>query len=32
MVPHFIRPGEILRIEVATGKYVDRVRTDIKRV
>ena len=32
MVPHFIRPGEIVRIEVATGKYVDRVRTDIKRV
>ena len=32
MVPHFIRPGEIVRIEVATGKYVDRVRTDTKRV
>jgi elongation factor P len=32
MVPQFIRPGEIVRIEVATGKYVDRVRTDIKRV
>jgi elongation factor P len=31
MVPHFIRPGEIVRIEVATGKYVDRVRTDLKR-
>jgi elongation factor P len=32
MVPQFIRPGEIVRIEVATGKYLDRVRTDIKRV
>ncbi|MGH9425046.1 MAG: elongation factor P [Terriglobia bacterium] len=32
MVPHFIRPGEIVRVEVATGKYVDRVRTDVKRV
>jgi len=32
MVPQFIRPGEIVRIEVATGKYVDRVRTDVKRV
>jgi len=32
LVPQFIRPGEIVRIEVATGKYVDRVRTDLKRV
>ncbi len=32
MVPQFIRPGEIVRIEVATGKYVDRVRTDLKRL
>jgi len=32
LVPHFIRPGEIVRIEVATGKYVDRVRTDLKRL
>jgi elongation factor P len=32
MVPQFIRPGEIVRVDVATGKYVDRVRTDIKRV
>jgi elongation factor P len=32
MVPQFIRPGEIVRIEVATGKYLDRVRTDLKRV
>jgi elongation factor P len=32
MVPQFIRPGEIVRIDVATGKYVDRVRSDLKRV
>ncbi len=32
MVPQFIRPGELVRIEVATGKYLDRVRADIKRV
>jgi len=32
MVPHFIRSGEIVRVEVATGKYIDRVRTDIKKV
>ena len=32
MVPQFIKPGEIVRIEVATGKYVDRVRTDAKKV
>jgi len=32
MVPQFIRSGEIVRIEVATGKYVDRVRTSAKRV
>jgi elongation factor P len=31
MVPHFIKPGETVRIEVATGKYVDRVRADTKR-
>ncbi len=31
MVPQFIKPGEIVRVEVATGKYVDRVRTDTKR-
>jgi len=31
MVPQFIKPGEIVRIEVATGKYVDRVRSDAKR-
>ena len=32
MVPQFIKPGEIVRIEVATVKYVDRVRTDPKRL
>ncbi len=32
MVPQFIKPGEIVRIEVATGKYVDRVRTDSRRL
>ena len=32
MLPQFIKPGEIVRIEVATGKYVDRVRTDAKKV
>ena len=31
LVPQFIKPGEVVRIEVATGKYVDRVRTDTKR-
>ncbi|HTS71958.1 MAG TPA: elongation factor P [Terriglobia bacterium] len=31
MVPHFIKPGEIVRVEVATEKYVDRVRADSKR-
>ncbi|MFZ0963079.1 MAG: elongation factor P [Terriglobia bacterium] len=28
MVPHFIKPGETVRVEVATGRYVDRVRAD----
>ena len=32
MVPHFIRTGELVRIEVATGKYVDRVRPGAKRL
>lgn len=32
MVPQFIKPGEIVRIEVATGKYVDRVRTDSRKL
>jgi elongation factor P len=31
MVPQFIKPGETIRVEVASGKYVDRVRTDAKR-
>jgi elongation factor P len=31
MVPQFIKPGETVRVEVATGKYVDRVRADSKR-
>jgi len=31
-VPQFIKPGEIVRVEVATGKYVDRVRTDSRRL
>lgn len=32
MVPQFIKQGEIVRIDVATGKYVDRVRTDAKKL
>lgn len=31
MVPQFIKPGEIVRVEVATEKYVDRVRTAAKK-
>jgi len=31
MVPQFIKPGEIVRVEVATEKYVDRVRADARR-
>lgn len=31
LVPHFIGPGERVRIEVATGKYVDRARPATKR-
>jgi hypothetical protein len=31
MVPQFIRPGEMVRVEVATEKYVDRVRSDAKK-
>ena len=30
-VPLFIGPGETVRVEVRTGKYVDRVRTDKKK-
>ncbi len=32
MVPQFIKQGETVRIEVATGKYVDRVRAEAKRL
>ncbi len=32
MVPQFIKPGEVVRIEVGSGKYVDRVRADAKRL
>jgi elongation factor P len=31
MVPQFIKPGETIRVEVTTAKYVDRVRADTKR-
>lgn len=31
MVPQFIAPGEVVRIEVATGKYVERVRKDSRK-
>jgi elongation factor P len=31
LVPQFIKNGETIRVEVATGKYVDRVRADAKR-
>jgi len=30
-VPLFIAPGEIVRVEVKTGRYVDRVRTEKKK-
>ncbi len=32
MVPQFVKPGERVRIEVATGKYLDRVRTSTKHL
>jgi len=32
MVPHFIKPGEVVRIEVSTRRYLDRVRTDGRRL
>ena len=32
LVPQFVKPGETLRIDVATRKYVDRVRTDSRRL
>jgi len=31
MVPQFIKSGETVRVDVASGKYVDRVRADTKR-
>jgi len=31
LVPQFIKTGETIRVEVATGKYVDRVRADTKK-
>jgi len=31
-VQQFIKFGETVRVEVATGKYVDRVRTDARRL
>jgi len=31
MVPQFISPGEVVRIEVATGKYVERLRKDTRK-
>jgi elongation factor P len=32
LVPHFVKPGEVVRIEVATGRYVDRVRVHGRKV
>jgi elongation factor P len=31
MVPQFIKPGEMVRVEVATGKYLERIRADSHR-
>ena len=31
MVPQFIKPGETVRVEVDTGKYVDRVRAETNK-
>jgi elongation factor P len=31
LVPQFIKPGESLRVEVETGKYLERVRHDDKK-
>ena len=31
MVPQFIRSGEVIRVDVETGKYVERARTEGKR-
>jgi len=32
MVPQFIKNGDLVRVEVETGRYVDRVRTDAKKL
>lgn len=31
MVPPFVAPGEVIRVEVETGKYVERSKPDKKR-
>ncbi len=31
-VPLFIGPGEVVRVDVRTGRYLDRVRPDRKRI
>jgi len=31
MVPQFVAPGEVVRIEVTTGKYVERLRKDSRK-
>jgi len=30
-VPLFVAPGEIVRVDVKTGRYVERVRVERKR-
>ena len=30
-VPLFVEPGEIVRVEVETGRYLERVRLERKR-
>ena len=32
MVPQFVKNGDVVRVEVETGRYVDRVRTDTKKL
>jgi len=32
LVPVFVKPGETIRIDVSTRKYMDRVRTDSRRL
>jgi len=32
LVPQFVKPGETVRIDVSTRKYLDRVRTDAQRL